>query len=471
MMQDQQRVDELQARVESLERRNRELESAAQTERGSRASGRARAATSIILILVSVLLAPIAVLGSWARVQLVDTDSFVATFAPLSRQPEVQSYITDKVVEAIDQNVDIDGLVANVFDGIAALGLPTKASSALMLLKGPTAQGVRSLISEETRTLVASPQFSSLWEHALRETHSRAIAVIQGDPNAVVQLSDQGALTLQLGPLIAGVKQYLVQQGFGFANQIPAIDPGVPLMASNSLALARVVYRSAAALGLWLPWVVLGLLVAGVVVARNRIRALAWAGGSLAASLLLLVAGLGTGRIYFLAQVSPGLMPRATAGVLFGQLTSSISSTLLALIVLSVIISIGAWLAGRSHTARALRTAGGGLFAAVRDAADRNGLGTGSFGAFVERWRYALMSATVAIGVLVVFLVRPIRLGEVIASLVVMAVVLLAIELLRRPAGPPGGLEEPAGQAAAQERHPLEAEDEDAGTIDAPGRG
>ncbi|WP_449281945.1 hypothetical protein [Leucobacter sp.] len=448
-MQNQHDIEALQAYVAELEARNRELQEAAERPAGrsSRSRGRGRTALALALVLVSVVLAPVAVLGTWARLQLVDTDRFVQTFAPLAEQPEVQAFVTDQVVDGIEQNLDIDGMVGEVFDGIAELELPPRALAALSLLEGPAAEGIRSLLGTGVERVVASPQFAQLWETALRETHSRAIAVIQGDPNRALQLSDDGTLSLELDTIIREVKQVLTQQGLGFASNIPEIERSIPILTADSLVLVRTLYQVAVAAGYWLPWGVLALLVAGIAVARNRTRAVAWAGAGLAASFLLLAAGLGIGKQFFVGAVSPSVMPAATARVLFEQLTALISSTLLALVVLSLFAGIGGWLAGASRPARAIRGAAESGFSAARTAADRRGIGTGGFGRAIERWRSAIVLATVGIGVLVLFLNRPISMGGVIGTLIVVLVVLLLVELVRRPA--PAAV--PAARAAETE--------------------
>jgi hypothetical protein len=436
-MQNQHDIEALRVYVAELEARNRELlEAAAHPggRGGARNRGRARTALALILVLVSVILAPVAVLGTWARLQLVDTDRFVQTFAPLAEQPEVQSFVTDQVVDGIEQNLDIDGMVGDVFEGIAELDLPPRSLAAISLLEGPAAEGIRSLLGTGVERVVASPQFAQLWELALRETHSRAIAVVQGDPNAALQLSDDGTLSLQLDTVIREVKQVLVQQGLGFASGIPEIDRAIPILTADSLVLVRTLYQVAVTAGYWLPWGVLALLVAGIAVARNRTRSIAWAGIGLAASFLLLAAGLGIGKQFFVGTVSPSVMPAATAHVLFDQLTLLIFSTLVALVVLSLFIAIGGWLAGASRPARAVRGAAESGFSAVRTAADRRGIGTGAFGRTVERWRSAIIVATVGIGVLVLFLSRPITTGGVIGTLIAVLAVLLVTELARRPA-------------------------------------
>lgn len=429
-------IDELRARVTELEERNRELSEAATTHRKARFS--VRGLLAAILIIASVLIAPAAAVGTWVRVQLVDTDRFVGTFAPLAAEPSVQEFVADQAVDAIDESIDIDAVVGALFEGLEALDLPAEAAATLPLLEAPTATGIRSLVHTSVGQVVASEQFAQVWEGVLRQTHSTAIAVIQDDPDAALELSDDGTISLKLGPVIEEVKQRLIEQDMGFAEQIPAIDRSIPLVTSESFTAVRSVYQLAVAGGTLLPWVTLGLLAAGVAVARRRTRALMWGGIGLAASFLFLAAGIGIGRLYFVGTVSPAIMPSSTANALFAGLTEAMHSTTIALVVASACIAIGAWLSGASRASLALRGLVGSGFSAILRSAATHGITTGKFGETVERLRPALQVVAAVIAVLLLFLIRPITTTSVIWVIVVLLLVLAVIELVRRPANEVG---------------------------------
>lgn len=444
-------VEALRTRVAEFEAQNRALHDAGPgSDAGARPSASAitRSIVATLLITIGVVLAPLGAVGTWAHGQLVDTDRFVQTFAPLAHDPEVQVLVTSQVSGAIQASIDIDGLVDDLVQGVSGLGLPSRASAALGLLAGPAADGIRSLIDDGVERVVTSPQFAQTWEIALRQTHSRATAILQGDPETALQLSRDGTLSLQLGPIIAEVRQSLIDQGFRLAERIPAIDRSIPLVSAESLGLARAVYQLSVVVGYWLPWVALGLLAAGVAIARQRIRALAWAGAGLTVAFLLLAAGLAIGRRLFAATVSPSVMPATTANIVFDELTLLLAPAVWAMVVLSALTALGAWLYGRSRPAVAVRTAADRGFGAIRAAADRNGLGTGGLGALVDRIRPALIAASAVIGSVVIVGNRPATMGGVLGTLGVVLLVIVIIELLRRPAAaasepaPPRALDE-----------------------------
>lgn len=429
-------ADELRRRVADLEHENARLRAP-----GSPASrrGRARTALAVVLIAVGLLLAPVAALGTWARLQLVDTDQFVSTFAPLAESPEVQAFVADEATTAITSQIDVPELIGEVFDGVRELGLPPKADAALGLLEGPAAQGVQTLIGDVVRQVVASPAFAEIWERSLRVTHERAVAVIQGDPAAALQLAEDGTLSLQLDVLAVSVKEELSARGIAIADLIPQVDREIPILQADALVLVRTVYTTAVAAGYWLPWVVLLLLVAGVAIARRPVHALAWTAALFAVVFALLAAGIGVGQTFFIGAVSPAVMPAAAAAALFAQLTILLQSTAVGLAVLGALVAVGSWLAGSTRTARALRSTARQGADATRAAGERRGLSTGRFGAFVERWRSAIL-IVVAIGAaLLIFVNRPPTLGGVIGVIVSAVVLFLIVEIVRRPASSVAG--------------------------------
>lgn len=435
-MNDQLELTALRARIAELESENQQLRQTQQSDRAPGTTARRRprglSILSAILIVVSVIVAPVAVLGTWARAQLVDTDRFAATFAPLAQEAAVQDLLTDQVMVAIDENLDIDGLVAGVFDGLGQLELPNVAQSTLPLLQGPAAEGLRSLIRNGVHQVVVSPQFAQLWETVLRQSHSQAIAVLQDDPDAALMLADDGTLSLRLKPLITEVRQVLIDQGFSFAENIPAIDRSIPLFQAEELTTVRTAYQAAVSTGYVLPWVLVVFLVVGVALARHRMRALAWAGFGFALSFLTLRTGIGIGKWYFMNSMNPAFLPPKTAGIIFDQVTVAISSVVVALIMLSIFILIGAWFAGESKLARNIRQALDTMFSAARGWLDAHGLHPRAVGEFVERWRRALQVATAILAGVILLMIRPVTASSVITTVVIVLLVLIVIELVRR---------------------------------------
>lgn len=420
-------LDDLRARVLVLEQENETLKKPRR-----RPSGRSIAAA--IVLVLAVLIAPIAAVGTWARLQLVDADRFVATFAPLAEDPDVQDFVADQVVAAIDEQVDLTAVVGEVFDGLRALDLPPRAESALTLLEAPAASGLGSLVDGVVHDLVASEQFADIWAQSLRFTHERAVAIMQNSPDTALQLADDGVLSIDVGIVVARVKTVLAERGVGFADLIPEIERSIPIAQADSIVLVRTVYNVAVAAGFWLPWVALAMLIVGVLLARDRPRALLWTSAGFAAVFILLAAGMGVGRGFFIGAVSPSVMSAAAADAVFGQLTALLSSTIAALALVGVIVAVWAWLAGTTRSAVAVRGLVRAGFASAREAAERRGVTTGRFGRAVDRFRGPILIAGMVVAVLILMATRPVTFGSVTGVAVGLLVLVLLIELLRRPA-------------------------------------
>ena len=396
-----------------------------------------RGIISAVLIVVALLLAPVAAIGGWARMQLVDTDRFVSTFGPLAQDPAVQELISTQVSTAIVQGIDIDALVGDVFDGVRDLGLPPRAEAALTLLQGPAVDGIHSVIGTVADEVVTSPQFADIWTQTLRITHQNVIAVIQDDPNAALSIGSDGTLSIELSTVIESVKTALSDRGVSFADAIPVIDRTIPVLHSDALVLTQTLYNLAVAAGFWLPWLTLALLITGVLLARDRRRAIAWTGFGFAVVFALLAAGLGIGRLFFVGAVSPSVMPADAAEALFGGITDLLLGTIIALALAGALAAVSAWYEGDSRFATSLRRVVDRGLTSVRAAADRNGLGTGSFGRTVDRWHSAILIVVVLLALLWIVLARPISVGVVIGAVVSLIVVMVLVELVRRPAEAP----------------------------------
>ncbi|MFJ2542117.1 hypothetical protein [Microbacterium sp. NPDC087589] len=435
-------LDALRERVVALERENDEL----RTPKRRRIRG--RSVIGAVLLVLAVVLAPVAAMGTWARLQLVETESFVATFAPLASDPDVQDFVAEQVSAAIDEQVDVSAVVGEVFDGIRSLGLPPRADTALTLLEGPAADGAISLIDGVVHDVVRSEQFADIWTQSLRFTHDRATAILQNAPGTAVQLSDDGAVTIELGVVIERVKQAMSERGIGLADVIPEIDRSIPIAQADSLALVRTVYQVADIGGFWLPWLVVALVVAGVLLMRDRPRAVLWSSAAIALVFLLLSAGLGIGRGVFLRAVSPEIMSAAAATALFEQLTSLLAGTIAAIALIGVLAAMWAWLAGSSRAAAGFRGLVDSGFSAVRGAAERRGLTTGAFGRGIDRFRGPIFIAAVVVVTVLLIASRPVSFGSVIGAGVGLLVVAVLVELLRRPSEPKEMDVDPSADAA-----------------------
>lgn len=432
------------AQIARLEAENDALRRDAARSAGSRW----RSAASATLIVLGLVLGSVSAVTSYAKDLLTDTDQFVATFAPLAADPSVQSVLVTATNDVIDQQVDIPALTADVFDGLQSLDMPPRASAALGLLEAPVAQGAQNLVHGMVQNVVTSPTFSDTWRQALVVSHTQALAVLQGSPDSALVAGTDGTLTLQLGPILEGVRTRLLADGVSFAQGIPTTDRSIVLVQNASLGTAVAAYGIIVTVSSWLPWVALALLIAGVLVARNRRRTVLAAGVAAVVIMVVMLGAVAVGRamgIGALASNGSVITPLA-AGSVFDQVTEPLTQRLLALGLLALAVALVAWVIGASRAARAVRSAGGRVASAVRpgvvagnaggaDGADGGAPGpVARFGGWIDRSHRWILVVVALIAAAVVLLVHPLTAWLVLWVLLGAVLVLVAVELLRRPA-------------------------------------
>jgi hypothetical protein len=388
---------------------------------------------AVVLITVGALVAPFAVVASWARVALSDTDRFVAAYAPLAEDPEVQEYVTGQAVTAINEQIDLPRLTADVIDGITQLGTGPAATQALELLKGPAATGLQSLVENGVTRFVQSDAFADVWATALRISHTQVVAVMGDDPNAAVTVDERGTIGIQLAPIIDAAKDALLTQGIGLASQIPTVDRTIVVAPVDALPTAQLAYAAVLSLGSWLPWIAILLLAAGVLAARRRSRALIWAAVALGASMLLTLAALAVGNVASLSAIDAAVVPPSVTALLYETVVGDMRNTAVSVLVLAIVVAVVAWLAGPFPTPRRLRGFARAGASSVRAAAESRGITTGRTGEWIYRWRTGLLVAVAVLAASIVLFSRPLTVGLTLWTLVLAALAVAILELVQRP--------------------------------------
>lgn len=426
------KAEDLESRLKALEAENAKLRETVESESTPTPKQWGRRILAAVLITLGVFLAPVAVVGGWAKNQLSSTEGFVRTFAPLAENKSLQDFVSQKISTAIIDGVNVDKVTGEVFDGLEGLGLPSQAADALALLKGPAAEGVKSLISQSVQKIVTSEVFTDALQNSLRITHEEFVAMIQGDPNSKLVLGDDGTLGLELGPVVKEVQQALIDRGVGFASLIPEVNLTVTLLQDNNLALLRPAYNLTVALGNWIPWAALGLIIAGILVSVRRSNALFNASVGLALLVGTLSAGFGIVRIIYLAAVSPSILPTGAALAVYDQLTRDMASTATAVALIALLIAIVTWFVSKPSAVSLRRLSNAGI-GAVRTWAEEHNVSTGRFGTALYRYRVLIRAGIAVIVGLVLMLTRPLTTDLVIGTSVTALLVLLVVELLSRP--------------------------------------
>jgi hypothetical protein len=394
-----------------------------------------RAPVATVLIVLGCVLAPISVLGVWTANQVSNTDRYVANMEPLIHEPAIQNALTDKISAQLTSHLNVTSYVDQAAGALNSKGL-TRAGTLLQTVAPQINGSVDGFIHSQVHTIVASQQFAQLWVTANTAIHQAVVKALSGQGNGSITTSN-GKVVLNLGPFIDLVKQDLVKRGFTIVEKIPPINPTFPLFSDKYLVKAQTGYRLINDLKIVLPILALLLLAGGVYVARSHRRALIGAGLGLAASMLVLAAGLLIFRGIYLNSVPSNVLPANAAAALFDTFVRFIKDGLRWVLVVGLVIAAGAFLTGPSVTAVRTRGAFTSGFGWLRHSGERMGLRTGPVGTWTYAHRRALRISAVALAALIfVFWGEP-SAAVVIVIVVLLLVVLGLIELIgSRPAPP-----------------------------------
>lgn len=404
-----------------------------------RSRGRWRPVVAVLLIATATVLSPVAVVAGWTRLQLTSEQAFLDTFAPLANDPRVQQYVADRVVAEINNAVDINAIANDLFSGIESLDLPPRAKSAIQLMQEPAVQGVNSLIQSTVDRFVQSDAFEAVWRQALASAHS-SLQVIAGDtlqdPNRALTIDQSGQISIQLAPIIAAVKQRLVDRGLTLAERIPAVDKSIVIAQTDALPKIKAAYATATLVGTWLPILVLGLFAAGVLTARGRRRTLIAAALCLAGVMALCLAGVAVGHLVFVNTLAPGTLSTGAADAIYEQALIFAQGTIVALLILGIVIATIAWFGGPSGPATASRQALTDAAAAVQRAGDERGISTGTVGQWSGSHDTVIRAGIAVAAAAVLLIVRPLTATVITWTTVVALLLLLAVLLVARPSHP-----------------------------------
>lgn len=450
-------IDEVQRLREQVAQLESQLAAkGAESEPSPRQGGRWRSPVVTLMVLVAALLAPLSVVANWSRDMVSDTDRYVATVGPLASNPQVQKSIATRITNEIVDKIDVDAVTADAVKALTDRGLNPQLANSLSLLANPLTAGITNIINDQVTKVVTSDSFQEAWDAANREAHDQLVVVLTGKDSGSVTVDD-GAVRVNLAATINTIKATLVDNGFQLAERIPTVNATFTILQSKDLAKAQSAFRVLNVVAPVLPWLAVALLLGAVFLSRNRRRTLIIGALAFAASMLLLRIGLEAGRNYYLDALPSDVNP-STAGVVFDQIIIFIRQALRAVLALSLVVALIAWVSGPGRAATGLRAGITNLIALVRG---RSGLNTGGFGESVWTYRNPIRGTVLGVAFLLYVLADHPTAKLTIWLAIIAALILLVIEVIAQQP-----VEMPA--TATTSGHPHEgAEEQAAEPVDA----
>ncbi len=144
----------------------------------------------VLLVLASILI-PVSVISVWAIRTVTDTDQYVATMAPLARNPVIVDHLAARATDALFSTHVVQNKVTDA--------LPPKAKS----LVTPIVTQVHTYVEGLAVKVFSSPKFGRLWDALNRRSHTAVVNILTGKETPLQKkLAKGGAIVLNLSPAL-----------------------------------------------------------------------------------------------------------------------------------------------------------------------------------------------------------------------------------------------------------------------------
>ncbi|MDX2910936.1 hypothetical protein [Streptomyces griseiscabiei] len=402
---------------------------------------RLRKAGAAVLLVVTLVLAPLAVVAAWVQETVADTDRYVETVAPLASDPAVQQVVINRLTDEVVKKVDVEAVTDALTKVLADNGAPSAVVTGAAALDGPLRSVVRTVVDRNVTRVVTSEVFRQTWEGSNRQAHAAVVHMLTGERDGALQATGD-TIQLDLGTVVDQVRERLVDAGFDKAAAIPDTDRKVTLFHTDELGKAQDAMRLLDILGTWLPVITVALAALAVWTAPgHRVMLLITALG-LGLMMVVLLVALAVVRRVYLDAVPAATLPPDAAGAIFDTFLRFLRDSTRTLLVVFLATALAAYMYGPGRAARWVRAlARRGTTAAGR-ALRSAGVSTGRTGRLLAAHPRWTSGVVLGAGALALILWNHPTVGVVVLVAVLVVVVLALVAVTAAAAEP--APEEPA---------------------------
>jgi uncharacterized membrane protein YozB (DUF420 family) len=292
-----------------------------------------RRALAWVLVVLACVLSVLSVVTVFARNQLLNTDAYVKTVAPLASDPAIQTQIAKQVSSNLIKRANVESRVKDA--------LPPKAG----FIAAPVTSGLETLTNQLALKTLQSKQFYDLWVAANRSSHRQLVAVLTGSNEGSVS-SSNGRVTIDLTQVELNVKKKLDAKGITVFDKVPAAKGlNFVLFQSKNLVKIQKLTKVLNDLAIVLPIIALLCFAASVVLVRNRRRGVVRAAIGLALSMAVVLVVVAVARHQYLSGLNPNQSVAANQAVI-DTVTASLRLGLRIILAVAALIAVVAALLG-----------------------------------------------------------------------------------------------------------------------------
>lgn len=288
-----------------------------------------------ILIFFGVILLTLANVAFWAYFTLINTNGWVATVGPLSKDPEVAGLVSQYVVSDLFEQADIDTKVEEA--------LP----EGLQVFSGLLVVGMEQVADQAANDLIMSDAFNNVWSAFNRVSHTVVMDVLKGKGNRLY--FKDGDLTLDFSDVFNFIQDRL---GIKNLNLIPQAEGGrLVLLQSRQVAILQETVSYLTTFGLLLPLLTILLFAAAVWTSLWRRQTVMWIGITTTVAMFVSLIVFSGARSSVMISIQDPFI-RDLGRAVINVLTQGLMVQTLFFLFVGILLIIGAWQAAPDSALR-----------------------------------------------------------------------------------------------------------------------
>ena len=333
-MTDQERIIQLESEVASLTLLYRQLLMHQALKQPRKPINWRMMASRAFIVLGLLVLIPAGVV-LWLQRTVIKPDRYLETVGPVIHQPAVQQAIQKTATDQLFAHVDVNQLVTQA--------LPQQAQ----FLAGPIASQVKTYTNNAIATIVASPQFASVWLQVNQQAQAAFIHIAK---------NSSGSPDIDISRVYGVISQQLQSTPLAILANRP-LPAGIGDIQVATVPALQHIPHYVEVLETW-RWLLLGLVAGclglGVGLSHQRRRTMTQLGIGVIITGILTLALVRIGRSTMLDPITDPTYHAAAVAIWHTILHSLILQVILTAIIGAVISAVSWWL-GPGRAAAGLR--------------------------------------------------------------------------------------------------------------------
>ena len=231
-----------------------------------------------ILLIIGTIITPFAIITLWFNNILLNTNRYVTTVAPLSKNPAIASGLANKLADRVFTQVPVQEEIS------------ATVPANFQFLAPILTQELKNFFIQLTEEIITSDQFNEVWAGINRLAHEQIVAFLTGQREAITV--ESGQVTLDLQAIFDQVKARLAERGITLFQNVTLSPENSQIVLFQSQALAQIqdFISLITTLRIVLPILALLAFAGGVLLYPNRNQGLFWTGiGLLIAGVALII--------------------------------------------------------------------------------------------------------------------------------------------------------------------------------------